>query len=154
MVVKGFWILTHNGISLFSYDKGTGIQANSQLFSGFLSAVFKFSQHIGLTPTKQTETERLKFLYNLRSHLVFVLAGDKQTKTEILEMHFNKLQNMFFKAFESMAWEKFLKENVDVACFSVFEEKVNDLIRKQKPLEMNLESLNKAFFKLAKQSSK
>ena len=140
------------GPTILSSVTDGSVNVDPNLFSGFLSAIYAFTTSVGLKPIKQTETEDSKLVYSLRSHVLFVIAADKNEDDQVLEKHLIEIQNEFFLAFEGTIWKYFLKSPIDMLTFHPFKEYLDEIVIEKIPLEEREETIEKAFTKFLDKS--
>jgi len=158
-MIRGLWVIDRGGICIFHESFGEEVKHDPLMFSSFISAMFSFSQEIGEKPLELTETEEYRFVYTLRSPLLFVLAGDKQETSDTLKCNLEQIIDDFFNCYEETAWQVFITSlrGTD-SVFYKYKDRLMQLLKHpnlklEKQLEQK-ESLSEAFSKFVKSSKK
>ncbi len=103
-LINEFWIITFDGIPLFSYSPRGKL--NSQLIGGFFSAIQHFSSEMGDSKNKYINSLNLgdsnfHFLINKPRELFFIAKSSKRLKEKLIGSHLKELERMFIQRFDS-----------------------------------------------------
>lgn len=126
MAIKGVYVIKDTGSALFHRTYGEyDSSPDEDLISGFISAIFSFSEEFGKGQITKMETKFRKFFYHLYDKIIFVI---------ITELENDKEESVILKLLQTIAERFFNKfgvkvyDEIDRSKFSDFETIVDQLI--------------------------
>ena len=156
-MIRGFWVIDQGGLCLFHEAFGDEVEQDPLMLSSFMSAIFTFSKEIGQKPLELSETEEYRFVYTMRSPLLFVLAADRKEPPDVLKNSLKHIIDNFFLNYEEMVWKSFLDhQKGNSSIFETYADKLMKLLElselKTERPRVQRESLADAFSKFVKSS--
>lgn len=115
-ILKDFWVLTNNGIVLFS--KGHDQKVNPQLFGALMSALNKFAEALSDGGISSFEKSDLRFVIIKRRNFLFIGSTSIKTKEKKVIEELMQISDTFFRIYAKnlINWDN------DVSVFSGFGE--------------------------------
>ena len=134
-VIQDVWILTADGISVFSRLHDEGL--NEQLFGALMSALNSFAEEIAKGGLSNFQLSNKRFSIRKRNNFIFVASSNPKVKEKkalsemevIIEKFFDKFPEIFLANWDS-----------DVSIFEGFEQNIED------SLEKTIKKFQKAFW--------
>jgi hypothetical protein len=124
-ILKDFWILTENGVVLFSrvYDQ----TINPQLFGGLMSALNTFAEKLTDGGISNFEMSDLRFVIVKRRSYLFVGSSLNKTKEKKVIDELKQISDMFFEVYRDILinWDN------DVNSFSDFGDHIDKSLENQ-----------------------
>ena len=113
-IIKDFWVLTDNGIVLFSkmYDQ----KVDPQLFGALMSALNKFAEALSDGGISSFEKSDLRFVIMKRRKFLFIGSSLKKTKEKKVIDELKQISDIFFRIYA----EDLINWDSDVSIFSGF----------------------------------
>jgi len=131
------WILdSDSGVKLL-YKSFLKTDADEDIVSGFLTAFHHFSMEEFHQSLESIEMGGLKWIYTLAQdyNLLFVAAGTKLIKTEILMGRLNAIKEAFIKEFELTLLKRVKIWDGNIGTFSPFIEVIEDYYNQWEEVE-------------------
>ncbi len=131
------WILeSDSGIKLL-YKSFLKTDADEDIVSGFLTAFNQFSMMEFKKSIDSIEMGGLRWVYisEPKYNLLFVAAGTKQMKTEILKSRLGVIKNAFIKEFDKVWKKKGNSWNGNIKIFDPFVQLIEDYYHQWKEVE-------------------
>jgi hypothetical protein len=131
ILINGVWIVSkEKGVCIF-HHRFHGKEINPDLFSGFLSGIFAFSEEI--TETGGIEVMDLKdirILYCIIANLIFIMAITKDEDVDYLREKISEISEAFVSKYGKVLekWEG------EITIFDPFKQDLNLLIEKMRPV--------------------
>lgn len=102
-LVEEFWIVTFNGIPLFSYSPEKDL--NSSLISSFFSAIQGFSnqmdgKHNRYINSLTVGDSVFNFVINREYELYFISKSSERIESKLINRHLKEIQEMFISRFK------------------------------------------------------
>jgi hypothetical protein len=123
-ILKDFWVLTDNGIVLFSkvYDQ----KVNPQLFGALMSALNKFAEALSDGGISSFEKSDLRFVIIKRRKFLFIGSSSIKMKEKKVIDELMIISDTFFRIYEKnlINWDN------DVSVFSDFDVFINKSFEK------------------------
>jgi hypothetical protein len=157
-MIQGLWVIDESGLCLFHESFNETVNQDPLVISGFLSAIFTFSQEIGQKRLELTETDDFRFVYTMKPPLLFVVAGAKQDSPDTLNRYLHQIKQDFFHHYEEIAWQTFLKSQQ--GNYDVFEDYKSQLMKllglseRESDHQERRDAIVKTFSKFVKSSKK
>lgn len=124
-ILKDFWILTENGVVLFSrvYDQ----TINPQLFGGLMSALNTFAEKLTDGGISNFEMSDLRFVIVKRRSYLFIGSSLNKTKEKKVIDELKQISDMFFEVYRDILinWDN------DVNSFSDFGDHIDKSLENQ-----------------------
>ena len=124
-ILKDLWILTENGVVLFSrvFDQ----TINPQLFGGLMSALNMFAEKLTDGGISNFEMSDLRFVIVKRRSFLFIGSSLNKTKEKRVIEELKLISDMFFEVYNEILvnWDN------DVNYFSDFGEHIDKSLEKQ-----------------------
>ncbi len=124
-ILKDLWILTENGVVLFSrvFDQ----TINPQLFGGLMSALNTFAEKLTDGGISNFEMSDLRFVIVKRRSLLFIGSSLNKTKEKKVIDELMLISDMFFEVYSDILvnWDN------DVSHFSDFSDRIEKSLEKQ-----------------------
>ncbi|MFB0561511.1 MAG: hypothetical protein ACETWM_09905 [Candidatus Lokiarchaeia archaeon] len=151
MAIKGVYVIKDTGSALFHRTYGEyDSSPDEDLISGFISAIFSFSEEFGKGQITKMETKFLKFFYHQNDKIIFVIITELENdrnESAIMKL-LQTIAESFVNKFEGKIYEE-----IDRSKFSDFEGVVDQLIEEydnsnnygNNLQEENLEEIKKHF---------
>ena len=119
-ILKDFWVLTNNGIVLFS--KGYDQKVNPQLFGALMSALNKFAEALSDGGISSFEKSDLRFVIIKRRNFLFIGSTSIKTKEKKVIDELMQISDTFFRIYAKnlINWDN------DVSVFSGFGEFIDN----------------------------
>ena len=124
-VLRDLWILTANGVVL--YSRVVDERINPQLFGALMSALNTFAEKLTNGGISNFEMSEMRFVLVRRRDFLFIGSSSNKTKEKkVIE----ELKNISDKFFEIYPQEKLLRWDSDVSIFSNFGEYIEKSLDK------------------------
>lgn len=124
-VLRDLWILTANGVVL--YSRVIDERINPQLFGALMSALNTFAEKLSNGGISNFEMSEMRFVLVRRRDFLFIGSSSNKTKEKkVIE----ELKNISDKFFEIYPQEKLLRWDSDVSIFSNFGEYIEKSLDK------------------------
>ena len=127
-IIKDLWILTENGVVLFSrvFDQ----TINPQLFGGLMSALNTFAEKLTDGGISNFEMSDLRFVIVKRRSFLFIGSSLNKTKEKKVIDELKRISDMFFEVYDEILvnWDN------DVTYFSDFGDHIDKSLEK-KPIK-------------------
>ncbi len=124
-ILKDLWILTENGVVLFSrvFDQ----TINPQLFGGLMSALNTFAEKLTEGGISNFEMSDLRFVIVKRRSFLFIGSSLNKTKEKKVIDELKLISDMFFEVYNEILvnWDN------DVNYFSDFGDHIDKSLEKQ-----------------------
>jgi len=124
-ILKDLWILTENGVVLFSrvFDQ----TINPQLFGGLMSALNTFAEKLTDGGISNFEMSDLRFVIVKRRSFLFIGSSLNKTKEKKVIDELKLISDMFFEVYNEILvnWDN------DVNYFSDFGDYIDKSLEKQ-----------------------
>jgi len=124
-IIKDLWILTENGVVLFSrvFDQ----TINPQLFGGLMSALNTFAEKLTDGGISNFEMSDLRFVIVKRRTFLFIGSSLNKTKEKKVIDELKLISDLFFEVFNEILvnWDN------DVNHFSDFGDHIANSLKKQ-----------------------
>ena len=124
-ILKDLWILTENGVVLFSrvFDQ----TINPQLFGGLMSALNTFAEKLTDGGISNFEMSDLRFVIVKRRSFLFIGSSLNKTKEKKVIEELKIISDMFFEVYNEILinWDN------DVNYFSDFGDHIDKSLEKQ-----------------------
>ena len=119
-ILKDFWVLTDNGIVLFS--KGYDQKLNPQLFGALMSALNKFAEALSDGGISSFEKSDLRFVIIKRRNFLFIGSSSIKMKEKKVIDELMQISDTFFRIYAKnlINWDN------DVSVFSGFGEFIDN----------------------------
>lgn len=131
-MINGVWIIKkRESVSIFHKIYG-GKSIDADLFSGFLSGIYSFSEEITETGGIETmELADITLLYGEVSDLIFILAVTKDEDVEIIRKKIADISKVFLEKFGALLedWDG------NTTIFRPFERDLNQIIEKMRHID-------------------
>jgi hypothetical protein len=124
-ILKDLWILTDNGVVLFSRVFDATI--NPQLFGGLMSALNTFAEKLTDGGISNFEMSDLRFVIVKRRSFLFIGSSLNKTKEKKVIDELKRISDMFFEVYS----EILINWDSDVNYFSDFGEHIDKSMEKQ-----------------------
>ena len=113
-ILKDFWVLTDNGIVLFS--KGYDQKVNPQLFGALMSALNKFAEALSDGGISSFDKSDLRFVIIKRRNYLFIGSSSIKMKEKKVIDELMQISDTFFRIYAKnlINWDN------DVSVFSDF----------------------------------
>ena len=123
-ILIDFWVLTDNGIVL--YSKVSDQKVNPQLFGALMSALNKFAEKLTDGGISNFEMSDLRFVIIKRRSFLFIGSSSNQTKEKKVVDELMLISDQFFKNYSEhlQNWDN----NVDI--FSDFGDYIDKFLEK------------------------
>ena len=132
MTIHNVWIVEKKSGILLFHEKLGSIEAEEDLLSGFLSAVFSFAEsEIGAKGIESMEMGDYNMVYCVSHGVLFVMAADKEDKWSNLKAQIDLIRDSFIEEFPNLKrdWEHFLSDwGGDRDLFESFHTPLKDLV--------------------------
>jgi hypothetical protein len=124
-ILKDLWILTDNGVVLFSRVFDTTI--NPQLFGGLMSALNTFAEKLTDGGISNFEMSDLRFVIVKRRNFLFIGSSLNKTKEKKVIDELKRISDVFFEVYSEILvnWDS------DVNYFSDFGDHIDKSLEKQ-----------------------
>ncbi len=124
-ILKDLWILTDNGVVLFSRVFDTTI--NPQLFGGLMSALNTFAEKLTDGGISNFEMSDLRFVIVKRRSFLFIGSSLNKTKEKKVIDELKRISDVFFEVYSEILvnWDS------DVNYFSDFGDHIDKSLEKQ-----------------------
>jgi len=124
-ILKDLWILTENGVVLFSRVFDTTI--NPQLFGGLMSALNTFAEKLTDGGISNFEMSDLRFVIVKRRSFLFIGSSLNKTKEKKVIDELKRISDVFFEVYNEILvnWDN------DVNYFSDFGDHIDKSLEKQ-----------------------
>lgn len=124
-VLRDLWILTANGVVL--YSRVIDERINPQLFGALMSALNTFAEKLSNGGISNFEMSEMRFVLVRRRDFLFIGSSSNKTKEKkVIE----ELKNISDRFFEIYPQEKLLRWDSDVSIFSNFGEYIEKSLDK------------------------
>ena len=124
-ILKDLWILTENGVVLFSrvFDQ----TINPQLFGGLMSALNTFAEKLTDGGISNFEMSDLRFVIVKRRSFLFIGSSLNKTKEKKVIDELKRISDVFFEVYDEILinWDN------DVNTFSDFGDHIDKSLEKQ-----------------------
>ncbi len=124
-ILKDLWILTENGVVLFSrvFDQ----TINPQLFGGLMSALNTFAEKLTDGGISNFEMSDLRFVIVKRRSFLFIGSSLNKTKEKKVIDELKRISDVFFEVYSEILvnWDN------DVNYFSDFGDHIDKSLEKQ-----------------------
>ena len=124
-ILKDLWILTENGVVLFSrvFDQ----TINPQLFGGLMSALNTFAEKLTDGGISNFEMSNLRFVIVKRRSFLFIGSSLNKTKEKKVIDELKQISDVFFEVYSDIliSWDN------DVNSFSDFGDFIDKSLEKQ-----------------------
>ena len=124
-ILKDLWILTENGVVLFSrvFDQ----TINPQLFGGLMSALNTFAEKLTDGGISNFEMSDLRFVIVKRRSFLFIGSSLNKTKEKKVIDELKRISDVFFEVYNEILvnWDN------DVNYFSDFGDHIDKSLEKQ-----------------------
>jgi len=124
-ILKDLWILTENGVVLFSrvFDQ----TINPQLFGGLMSALNTFAEKLTDGGISNFEMSDLRFVIVKRRSFLFIGSSLNKTKEKKVIDELKRISDIFFEVYDEILvnWDN------DVNYFSDFGDHIDKSLEKQ-----------------------
>jgi len=124
-ILKDLWILTENGVVLFSrvFDQ----TINPQLFGGLMSALNTFAEKLTDGGISNFEMSDLRFVIVKRRSFLFIGSSLNKTKEKKVIDELKRISDVFFEVYDEILinWDN------DVNYFSDFGDHIDKSLEKQ-----------------------
>ena len=117
-ILIDFWILTENGIVL--YSKVSDQKVNPQLFGPLMSALNKFAEKLTDGGITNFEMSDLRFVVTKRRSFLFIASSSNKTKEKKVIDDLVQISDQFFKVYA----EALINWDNNIETFSDFGEKI------------------------------
>ena len=123
-ILIDFWVLTDNGIVL--YSKATDQKVNPQLFGALMSALNKFAEKLTDGGISNFEMDDLRFVIIKRRRFLFIASSSYKTKEKKVIDDLMLISDQFFKLYSGILtnWDN------DVEAFSDFGDYIEQFLEK------------------------
>ncbi|MHA1350508.1 MAG: hypothetical protein ACTSSC_00675 [Promethearchaeota archaeon] len=123
-IVIDFWVLTANGIVL--YSKVSDQKVNPQLFGALMSALNKFAEKLTDGGITNFEMSDLRFVVIKRRSFLFIGSSSNKTKEKKVIDDLLLISDQFFKVYNEVLanWDN------NVETFSDFGDYINQFLEK------------------------
>ena len=123
-ILKDFWVLTDNGIVLFS--KGYDQKLNPQLFGALMSALNKFAEALSDGGISSFEKSDIRFVIIKRRNFLFIGSSSIKMKEKKIIDELMQISDTFFRIYAKnlINWDN------DVSVFSGFGEFIDKSLEK------------------------
>jgi hypothetical protein len=122
---KDLWIITENGVVLFSraFDQ----KINPQLFGALMSALNTFAQKLSDGGISNFEMSNLRFVIVKRRDFLFVGSSSNKIKEKKIIDELKSISDKFFEIYSEvlLTWDN------DINAFSNFGEYIDKLLEKE-----------------------
>ena len=115
-IFNEFFIITEDGINLFSRSSSGEQQENMDMISGFLSALNTFAKTERGESMKELTLEQTTFAFEKSEHLIYVMTSGEPKARQLLKLFLEKIIDVFGSMFET----DFANFMGDVAPFEKF----------------------------------
>jgi len=123
-IIKDLWVLTDNGIVLFSkmYDQ----KVNPQLFGALMSALNKFAEALSDGGISSFEKSDLRFMIMKRRKFLFIGSSLKKMKEKKVIEELKQISDIFFRVYakDLINWDS------NVSIFSSFGDYIDKSLEK------------------------
>jgi hypothetical protein len=123
-IIKDLWVLTDNGIVLFSkmYDQ----KVNPQLFGALMSALNKFAEALSDGGITSFEKSDLRFVIMKRRKFLFIGSSLKKMKEKKVIDELKQISDIFFRIYakDLINWDS------NVSIFSSFGDYIDKSLEK------------------------
>lgn len=132
-MINGVWIIKKEvGICIFSHFLGTK-EVDPQLFSGFLSSIYTFSEGISKTGGIETlELKDMKLIYSVFSNLIFIISVTKDEEPEIIRQKISEISSAFVDKYK----DNLLNWDGDLEVFEPFRKDAKLILEKTRTVEV------------------
>ena len=132
-MINGVWIIKKEvGICIFSHFLGIK-EVDPQLFSGFLSSIYTFSEGISKTGGIETlELKDMKLIYTVFSNLIFIISVTKDEEPEIIRQKISEISSAFIERYKN----NLLNWNGDLEIFEPFRKDAKLILEKSRTVEV------------------
>ena len=123
-ILKDLWVLTDNGIVLFSkvFDQ----KVNPQLFGALMSALNKFAEALSDGGISSFEKSDLRFIIIKRRSFLFIGSSSTKTKEKKVIDELTRISDTFFRVYE----KNLINWDSDVNIFSGFGDFIDKSLEK------------------------
>ena len=121
-ILIDFWILTDNGIVL--YSKVSDQKVNPQLFGALMSALNKFAEKLTDGGISNFEMSDLRFVIIKRRNFLFIGSSLNQTKEKKVVDELMQISDQFFKLYA----EALINWDNNVETFSDFGDHIEQFL--------------------------
>lgn len=99
-MLNDIWIVKKGvGLCIF-HQKYSGKEIDSDLFSGFLSGIYSFSEEISETGGIETmELRDIRLLYGVASDLIYIIAATKDEEIDGLRKKLSEISKTFLEKY-------------------------------------------------------
>lgn len=111
-----FFIITEDGINIFSRSSAGEQQERMEMISGFLSALNTFAKTERGESMKELTLEQTTFVFEKREHLIYVMTSVEPKAHQLLKLFLEKI----IESFGLMFATSFAEFNGDIAPFESF----------------------------------
>ncbi len=123
-ILIDFWVLTENGIVL--YSKVSDQKINPQLFGALMSALNKFAEKLTDGGISNFEMSDLRFVIIKRRRFLFIGSSLYKTKEKKVIDDLMLISDQFFKLYS----EEFLDWDNNIETFSDFGDHIKQFLEK------------------------
>jgi len=134
-VIQDVWILTSDGISVFSRLHDESL--NEQLFGALMSALNSFAEEIAKGGLSNFQLSNKRFSIRKRNNFIFVASSNPKVKEK---KAISEMENIIEKFFDKYPEDILTNWDSDVSIFENFEESIED------SLESTIKKFQKAFW--------
>ncbi|HUY01211.1 MAG TPA: hypothetical protein VMV49_16745 [Candidatus Deferrimicrobium sp.] len=131
-MINGIWIIKKDaGICIF-HKVFEGKEIDPQLFSGFLSGIYTFSEEISESGGIETlELKEVRILYGVVSDLIFILSITKDEDVDIIRKKISDISKVFHEKYSD------LLQNWDgnIGIFEPFNRNLNQIMEKMRHVD-------------------
>lgn len=130
-MINAIWIIRKDDSICIFHQKFHGKTIDRDLFSGFLSGMYSFSEEV--TETGGIEIMELKdmsLLYGIFSDLIFIFAVTKDEDVDYLRKKIKDISKIFIDKYDDLLEDW----NGEVSIFEPFERDLNLILEKIRPV--------------------
>ena len=122
-ILRDLWILTEDGLTLFSRVINPNIEA--QVFGGLMSALNTFAENLTEGGMTKFELSSIRFTIEKNHNFIFVANSSNGVKPKKVMKELKKVANMFFEVYP----EDIIKNwSRNIKFFSNFKEHITDTL--------------------------
>jgi hypothetical protein len=120
-VLRDIWILTENGLTIFS--RVIDPRINPQLFGALMSALNMFAENLAEGGMTNFELSNIRFTIVKKNKFLFVANSSNQIKVKKVLNELKLISKKFFKTYPEQVIERC---NVNIKAFSDFKNYIID----------------------------
>jgi len=131
-LINAVWIVKKRGGICIFHQKYGGKEIDPDLFSGFLSGIYSFSEEISETGGIEImELKDMKLLYGVSSDLIYILAATKEEDIEVLRKKIADINKIFLDKYGKYL----LNWDGNTSIFEPFNRDLNLIIEKMRHVD-------------------